>query len=187
MTRLGVFGSSFNPPTLAHAVLLAEAGVPNLTFDMFFTPGVSDAAAEIVQKQWADIGVKVNIKPLTTSSDFFPDAKGAPINFFPLERTGIQKVARVLVPGSVGNICNWDDADLNALVAKIKAVAPDSKEAVQYWADLQKLVLDKAMNLFGIFGVRAKAYLNNRVGNPSFMVNFQGRPTVDYYNVYIKK
>ena len=26
MTRLGVFGSSFNPPTLAHAVLLAEAG-----------------------------------------------------------------------------------------------------------------------------------------------------------------
>ena len=25
MTRLGVFGSSFNPPTLAHAVLLAEA------------------------------------------------------------------------------------------------------------------------------------------------------------------
>ncbi|MCB0869792.1 MAG: nicotinate (nicotinamide) nucleotide adenylyltransferase [Solirubrobacterales bacterium] len=26
MTRLGVFGSSFNPPTLAHDVLLAEAG-----------------------------------------------------------------------------------------------------------------------------------------------------------------
>ncbi|MGE0881588.1 MAG: ABC transporter substrate-binding protein [Acidimicrobiia bacterium] len=167
--------------------LLAEAGASNLSFDMFFTPGVSDAAAEIVQRQWADIGVKVNIKPLTAGADFFPDAKAAPINFFPLERTGIQKVARVLVPGSVGNVCNWDDPDLNGLVAKIKSVAPDSKEAVQYWADLQKLVLDKAMNLFGIFGVRAKAYLNNRVGNPSFMVNFQGRPTVDYYNVYIKK
>jgi len=26
VTRLGVFGSSFNPPTLGHAVLLAEAG-----------------------------------------------------------------------------------------------------------------------------------------------------------------
>lgn len=26
MTRLGVFGSSFNPPTIGHAVLLAEAG-----------------------------------------------------------------------------------------------------------------------------------------------------------------
>ena len=32
--------------------LLAEAGQSHLTFDMFFTPGVSDRAAEVVQAQW---------------------------------------------------------------------------------------------------------------------------------------
>ena len=42
----------------------------------------------------AEIGVNCNVKPLTSSADFFPDATGAPINFFPLARTGIQKVAR---------------------------------------------------------------------------------------------
>jgi ABC-type transport system substrate-binding protein len=167
--------------------LLAEAGVTNLSFDMFFTAGLSDVAAEVVQKQWADIGVKANIKPLTNSQDFFPDAKAAPINFFPLQRTGIQKVARVLVPGSIGNPCNYSDPGLNDLIAKLKAVTPDSPEAVKLWADIQKLMMDQAMHIFATFGVRAKTWNNTRVGNVSYVPTFAGTPTLDYYNVYIKK
>ncbi|MGE0879950.1 MAG: ABC transporter substrate-binding protein [Acidimicrobiia bacterium] len=167
--------------------LLADAGQSNLSFDMFFTTGVSDRAAEVLQQQWSLVGVKVNIRPLTVTSDFFPDAKGAPINFFVLERTGIQKVARTLVPGSVGNVCNWSDPEMNDLVAKIKGLSPDSPEAKSAWAALQKRALDQAVSIFGLFGVRAKAWNTSRVGNVSFITNFQGRPTVDYYNVYIKK
>src|SRR5262249_15287174 len=61
--------------------LLAAAGQSNLTFDSYFTPGVSDRAAEVFQAQLAQIGVTMNIKPLTSTGDFFPDAKGAAMNF----------------------------------------------------------------------------------------------------------
>jgi len=167
--------------------LLAEAGQSDLTFESFFTPGVSQRAVEIIQAQVAEAGITMNVKPLTNQADFFPDAKGAPINIFPLERTGIQKVARVLVPGSVGNICNWDDAELNRLVDEIKAVAPESPEAVTLWHQLQEHALAEAMNLFGLFGVRATGYDPDRVGNPSFLLNFQGRAEVNFYDVYIKR
>jgi len=166
--------------------LLAEAGQTDLTFDSFFTPGASQRAVEIIQAQLAEIGVTLNPKPLLSSQDFFPDATGAPINIFQLERTGIQKVARTLVPGSVGNICNWNDPELNELVNQIKALDPESSDAVSLWADLQRNTLEKAASLFVNFGVRAWAYNPDRVGDPNFLLNFQGRPEYDFYRMYIK-
>lgn len=167
--------------------LLAEAGQANLTFDLFFATGNTDRAAEVMQQQWKAIGVTVNLKPLVNTAEFFPDAKGAPANVVALERTGVQKVFRTLAPPSVGNVCNWNDAPLNDAIAKIKSVAPDSREAVQHWADLQKRALEQAMSIFGLFGMRSRAYLTSRVGNPAFLSNFQGRPSIDYYRVYVKK
>jgi len=166
--------------------LLSEAGQPNLTFDAFYTAGSTQRAAEIMQAQMAEAGITMNLLPLTNTSDFYPDPK-APIWITILERSGIQKVARVLVPGSIGNICTWNDPDLNALVAEIKAVQPEDPRAAQLWADLQELALERAMNLFTVFGVRATAYDPDRVGNPRFLLNFQGKPFVDFYDVYVKE
>ncbi|MGE3835333.1 MAG: ABC transporter substrate-binding protein, partial [Acidimicrobiia bacterium] len=54
--------------------LLAEAGVPNLAFDMFFQPGSEgQQAAEVIQQQLDDIGVKVTLKPLSNAQDFYPN------------------------------------------------------------------------------------------------------------------
>ena len=152
---------------------------------VLFTPGASQRTVEIVQAQLAEIGVTMNVKPLTNSAEFFPDAKGAPMYIFELTRIGIQKVARVLVPGSVGNICNWDNAELNSLVAQIKAVAPDSTEAVALWKDLQELALADAMNLFILFGVQATAY--NRTGWATWSTSaYTGLPEINIFKVYVK-
>ncbi|HMG42303.1 MAG TPA: ABC transporter substrate-binding protein [Acidimicrobiales bacterium] len=167
--------------------LLAEAGQEDLSFDMFFSPGVSDRAAEVVQAQWSEIGVTANLKPLTNTQDFFPDAQGAPMFFFPLERDGIQKVARNLVPGSVGNVCNWNDPELTAAVGDVRAAETGSDEAAEAWQRVQERAMETAASIFGVFGVRARVWNPDRVGDPSFMPNFQGRPTVNFYEAYIKQ
>ena len=143
---------------------------------MFFTPGGSDRAAEVVQAQWAEIGVTVNLKPLTTTADFFPDAKGAPMNFFPLERAGIQKVARNLVPGSVGNVCNWDDPGSTRRSTGCGGPSPARPRRRTAWNDVQEQAMATAANVFGLFGVRAKVCNPDRVGDASFMTHVPGTP-----------
>jgi len=167
--------------------LLAEAGQPNLTFESFFTPGSSQRMAEIIQAQLAEIGVTMNLKPLTQVADFFPDARGAPLNIFGHQRTYIQKVSRNLTPPSVGNVCNWDDPEFNELVAQVKAMSPDDPAVIEVWSDLQRMALEKAMLGYIVTGVQARAYDPDRLGNPSWAMNFQGISEVDVYKVYIKK
>ena len=166
--------------------LLAEAGQSDLTFDMFFTPGVGDRPSEVVQAQWAEIGVTVNIKPLTSPAEFFPDAPGGPMYFFPLERAGIQKVARNLVPGSVGNVCNWDDPELTAAVNAGRGAEPGSPEEAEAWQQISQVSFETAANVFGLFGVSVRVWNPSTIGDASWMTTFQGRPTINFYKVYIK-
>ncbi|MGE0881294.1 MAG: ABC transporter substrate-binding protein [Acidimicrobiia bacterium] len=168
--------------------LLTEAGFPNgLKLNFMITAGDSQKVSELIQAQWKEIGVDLQLT-LTQNvlTDFFiPNPKGAGM-FFPLQRSGLDKVTRNLVPGSIGNICNWDDPDLNALVDKIRAVQPTSAEAKTLWSQLQKLALERAMNIFGVYGVTSNAY-TDKVGNATFIANFQGIPYLDVLHAYKKK
>jgi len=166
--------------------LLAEAGQSALTFDAFFTGGVPQRAGEVLQQQLAEIGVTMNLVPLVNQADFFPDARGAPMNILPLARSGLNKVTRVFVPGSYGNVCTYDDPDLNAVVAELRAVREDAPEAKELWAELQEIALEDAITIFGLFGLESVAW-GERVGNASFLPSEHGQaPVVNFYDVYIK-
>jgi ABC-type transport system substrate-binding protein len=167
--------------------LLAEAGQPSLSFDVFFVPGDGQRFAEIVQEQWKQVGVNINIRPLTNTTDFYPDAKGAPMAMLAFERTGIPKVSRTLSGSSVGNVCHWKDVQLDQALAKLQTVSPDSAEAKQLWSSVQQRVSDQAMNVFGLFGVQAAAWNANRLGGVGFVGNLQGTRVVDIRQTYVKK
>jgi peptide/nickel transport system substrate-binding protein len=167
--------------------LLAEAGQPNLTFDSIFTPSSdSQRSLEVAQQQWAKVGIKVNLKQVASSADFFPDAKPAPMNWFALTRIGLNKVTRVLVPGSYGNVCTWDDPELNRLVKSLQAVKEDSPDGIKLWAQVEDQAVKTAAHIFGLFTLQTKVW-NERVGNPKFIYTATGQPILDFYNVYIKK
>ena len=132
--------------------LLADAGQSNLSFDVVFTPGTSsETIAQIVQQQYAKVGITVGLKPQTTVTDFFPNATLAPVNFFELQRAGIPKVSRTLVPGSFGDVCNWDDPQLNALVVQANGLADGSPEQAKVWQQISKRTLETAADVFGLF------------------------------------
>jgi peptide/nickel transport system substrate-binding protein len=145
--------------------LLAEAGQSDLTFDAGFTPGVGDSetGAQIAQQQWAKAGITVNLVPLTNQTDFFPDATKVPMYFFALQRAGIPKVSRILVPGSFGDVCQWDDPALTAMVTEAQGLADGSPELAKVWHDISKQTLETAAVIPVLFGTQSYGYNSSTV------------------------
>jgi len=168
--------------------LLADAGQPNLSFDVVFTAGTaSETIAQIVQQQYAKIGVTVGLKPSTTTTDFFPNATLAPVNFFELQRAGIPKVSRTLVPGSFGDVCNWDDPQLTALVTQANGVADGSPEQAKLWQQISKRTLETAADVFGLFGNQYYATNTGTVKNLQINEGRTGIPEFYIWGATLKQ
>lgn len=169
--------------------LLKEAGYPDgFTLPVANIAGITQTANELIKEQWAEIGVEVDIVSTTDIvKDFFTDNK-MKMFFFPLQRSGLDKVTRNLVLGSIGNVCNWDNPELNELVTQLRAVpqSGDSEEAVRLWHELEELTVTQAMNIFGVFGTTNNVWNADRLGDVDFVPNFQGVPYLDVRNAYIK-
>jgi len=166
--------------------LLAEAGAPNVSFESFYTQG-AQRVAEILQAQWAEVGINVAVKPLTNSGDFYPDARAASMNIHFQERPGVAKVARLLEPGSVADVCNWNDPELNEALAAVRAARPDTPEAAEAWARVAQRTHETAAVIPMVFGVAAKVWNHDRVGDAKFMHNYAGKPVINFYSAYIKR
>ena len=171
--------------------LLAEAGYTEanpLEFEVLFTPGGdSQTASEIVQQQWLAAGINITLKQITGSGDFFPDAAGAPMYYFGLQRTGPPKVTRVLVPGSFGNVCEWDDPDLNQIMTDLQGLDETSAEGVALWQAASLNAAENALWAFGVFGTRTYMHNSERLGNVEWFGDRFGTPTVYLHSLYVKK
>jgi peptide/nickel transport system substrate-binding protein len=174
-------------PTKAKA-LLAEAGVTNLEFTMLFTSGTDgQQGGEILQQQFAKSGIKINLKPIAATQDFFPDALAGPAYFFPLQRIGLPKISRTLVPGTIGNPCGWNDPELNDLVAQLRAVDENSEAGIALWKKISKYGIDKAVWVFGVFGTLTVAINEARIDGVELFEGRTGAPTLEIDKVFIKK
>jgi peptide/nickel transport system substrate-binding protein len=168
--------------------LLADAGYPNgVTIDFFYSAGDSQTASEIIQQQLKDIGVTLN---LALSSnlivDFFTTSPKRPGYVFPLQRIGLDKITRNLQPGSIGNICNYNDEELNKVIEILRSKSLDDPASKQYWNLMTDVVLEKALFLFVDFGV-SRNVNSDKVGNVSYLLNFGGLPYIDIPESYKKK
>jgi peptide/nickel transport system substrate-binding protein len=171
--------------------LLAEAGYTDaspLEFEVLFTPGSdSQTAVEIIQQQWLDAGINITLKPITGSGDFFPDAAGAPMYYFPLNRTGPPKVTRVLVPGSFGNVCEWNDPELNQIMTDLQGLDETSAEGIALWQAASLNAAENALHAFGVFATRSYMHNTERLANVEYFGDRFGTPTPYLHSLYIKK
>jgi peptide/nickel transport system substrate-binding protein len=168
--------------------LLKEAGQENLTFDIGFTPGMTDTetGSQIVQQQWSKAGITVGLKPLTNATDFFPDGTAVPMYFFGLQRAGIPKVSRILVPGSFGDVCQWDDPELTALVTKAQGLADGSPEQAEVWHDINKRTLETGAVVFSLFGTQSYAYNSANVKKMAIAEGRTGIPELYVWGITLK-
>jgi peptide/nickel transport system substrate-binding protein len=169
--------------------LLKAAGQENLTFDIGFTPGVvdSETGAQVAQQQWQKAGITTNLVPLTSQLDFFPDGTKVPMYFFALQRAGIPKVSRILVPGSFGDVCQWDDPELTALVTQAQGLADGSPEQAKVWHDINKRTLETAAVVFVLFGTQSYAYNSGTVQKIAINEGRTGIPELYVWGTSLKK
>lgn len=166
--------------------LLAAAGKPDLTFNTFFVQ--SQRITEIVQAQLAEAGITMNILPYTAGGQqFYPDGATAEMNLLRLARSGVAKVSRTLMPPSIGNVCNYNDPEIIALVGQLQGMAATDPKFVSTWKELQKIVVEDALNFAVVFEPSAIAWNSDRIGNATFELNLRGERLLDLEKIYIKK
>ena len=92
------------------------------------------------------------------------------------------------MPGSVGNVCNWDDPELNPLVGQIKALTPGVARGHRPCGqELQELTMSEALVLYILFGLQNTAYNPDRVADVEYIVAYTGQPEINVFKAYVKK
>ena len=166
--------------------LLAEAGYPDgFTFDVIPIPvGGMPEVAQIVQQMYAQIGVTMNIIATTNYIEDFSNRKLAPVGLVPSTGAGGIGKLRQWVGESVGNVCTYNDPELNALATDLLSVSGQTDEGVQLWHDVQELVVGDALSIFVLFQPRVTAFDGEKLGNVEGA--FYPVPLPEIYEMYVK-
>ena len=130
--------------------LLAQAGYPHgfSTTIMALPESDTNQLATVLQAQWKQIGVSVQI--LATSNyvtDLYADHKAA-MGLNPSGLPGVEKLTTQFVPGSIGDICNYNNPTLNAITSQIEALPPSSPKLKSEWIAAQDFVMKNALGVY---------------------------------------
>jgi peptide/nickel transport system substrate-binding protein len=139
--------------------LLAEAGYADgFSIDMYMTQGVSvPEAAEVIQQDLAKLNIKANlIQPANFVADFL-DPPRPGMALIPGNAAGRDKLNAFSGEG-LGNVCDWNDPELNAMIAELAGVSASSDEAVELWHDIEAKVVNEALSGLYLFRSRIAAY-----------------------------
>jgi ABC-type transport system substrate-binding protein len=144
--------------------LLAEAGYPDgfeigiYTFDALGMP----VAAEVIQQQWAAIGVTASVNVGNYVDDFLtPQTVG--VGLVTAGSRGIEKLNH-WTGDSLANACKYDDPELNDLRSQLSVVSATSDEALEIWQQINDIVIPQALGVFVVFQSRLAAIDTNRIG-----------------------
>jgi peptide/nickel transport system substrate-binding protein len=131
--------------------LLAQAGYPHGFSTSLIPEAVQPGpqVAEVLQSEWAQIGVKLTILQSTNYvQDLYVDHK-APMGLVPEALPGISKLTTMFIPGgSIGDLCNYDNPTLNALTKQIESLPPTSPRLRAAWIQAQDIVLKDALGVY---------------------------------------
>lgn len=127
--------------------LLRQAGYANgfdLTMVVNSAVPIVSQAAQIVQSEWKAVGVNLTLKPSTNFvSDLYINHAGqTTIN--PVTNPGLEKLNAV-TPGNIGDLCNYDNPQIDSIATKLKSLAPTSPQAVTLWDQLQDIISQQAL------------------------------------------
>jgi peptide/nickel transport system substrate-binding protein len=130
--------------------LLAQAGYPHgfSTSLMALPEASTDQLATVLQAEWKQIGVSVQIVQSSNYvTDLYTDNK-AQMGLNPEGLPGIQKITTQYILGDVGDLCNYNNPALNALTKEIEALPPSSPKLKGVWTKAQDFIVKNALSIY---------------------------------------
>jgi ABC-type transport system substrate-binding protein len=165
--------------------LLAEAGYPNgFDLGMYIVPGDPQRAAEVVQGQWAEVGVNVTLHTTTNAlTDFYQQAKELVLA---QNDSGPVNIVRQYSQASIANVCNYDDPTYVSALRKLNTLPYGSDEYVEQFHIIDDLSNEQMVRFPLILPPRSAIY-SDQVGGVRLIDGPLGSPRVDFYAIYKKK
>jgi peptide/nickel transport system substrate-binding protein len=164
--------------------LLAEADLADgFSFDlMTMTVAGMPEVAEIVQQQWAEIGVDARIVPSPNFvQDFLIDRKG-PLGIIPV--LGLTPRLNQWTAEATNNPCQYRDPELNEMAAEIATLSNEDQRAVDLWQEVQAKMAEEALSIFVIYASSVHAYDTERLADVAVPPYHLVVP--DVWNLYVK-
>jgi peptide/nickel transport system substrate-binding protein len=170
--------------------LLAEAGhADGLELTMITMPAGDTATIDqVVQAQWAKVGVKVDLKVTTNvAADWYSNPTGQ-LNTVPMIREGVSRLTRLVTSTAFANVCKYPVPSIDQAVQQLAGLPADDPEARKIWeqvnVDFTKKIADGVPT---VFVLQTIAYNSDRVGGLAYHTDgiLQWQP--DYTKVFIKK
>jgi peptide/nickel transport system substrate-binding protein len=155
---------------LAHDVdgakaLLAEAGYGDgLDVDLYVVAGLGlPEAAEVLEQQLAEIGVRLNIIiPPNYVADFL-NAQRPGMGLYPGGAENREKLNQ-WSGDATSNTCKYQNEELNVLIGQLATVSDSSQEAVDLWHQIDEVAIGEALSGFVLFRSRLAGYNTSTVG-----------------------
>ncbi len=129
---------------------MAQAGYPNgfSTTLMALPLTATTQLSQVLQEEWKQIGVKVQIVQTSNYvTDLYRDNK-AQIGLNPQGLPGIQKITTSYIANTVGDLCNFDNPTLDMLTNEIEALPPSSPMLKTLWMQVQQLIITNALSIY---------------------------------------
>jgi peptide/nickel transport system substrate-binding protein len=146
--------------------LLQEAGYGSgLTIDLYPIQAFNlDETAEVMQAQLKDIGITINIVPTPDYVGQYLNSNARALGLYPNNAAGVAKLNAWTGDG-IGNVCKYDDPELDRIVDQIKAVSESSDEAAELWEQASDIIIGDALNGFVVWRSQLAAYNPDRLGD----------------------
>jgi len=146
--------------------LLQEAGYADgFSVDIYPIQAFNlDETAEVMQAQLKEIGITLNIIPTPDYVGQFLNSNAPAMGIYPSNTPGTGKL-NAWTGDSIGNVCKYDDPELNAVTSQLKAVSENSDEAVELWAEASEIAIGDALNGWVVWRSQLAAYNPERLGD----------------------
>jgi peptide/nickel transport system substrate-binding protein len=160
---------------------------PSQTLQIGYTPTSAQLKTwgEIFQQQMQDVGVKVELVPLTDIVTQFYTNVQTPAAVSLWIRPGLQKVTRAFGPNSVANVCQYSDPQLNTLTAQIAATPPGSPQLKKLWDQVNEFITKNVLWDFGVWQPLVVGYNSKQVAGVQRVSPLMQGP--DFSTIFVKK
>ena len=164
--------------------LLKKADVPkDYSFDVATFPSPAfETTMDVLQQQFAKVGLKMNIKPDANFVQNVLLAPQYPSYMVSSIRSGTGKISS-LTPGSTANFCKYDRKSVADAIAQLNATADPAKQK-DAWRAVAQAMAEDVLFLPLYFSPVQVAYNSDKVGGVQLLDQGEGP---NFRTIYLKK